>query len=360
VLRHIGEDAVIVTRTPDGDVSVVLNVCAHRGFELCWADEGNAASFKCPYHGWAFDGSGNLLGAPLEKEMYGDWDKSQYGLRRARVEVRAGIVFATFDTSGLPLDEWLGDAGWYIDLASNEDWVPLGPPTRFHVHGNWKTFMDVAPDDYHPLSLHRSMHEAGMIAELPGTGGSRATARSWNHVVVSNPEGNSLVAFPPGAIGEVFDENGADFLKFEGRFLAATVFPQTVLWGPFSYPLPDGTVTTGGALWQIEPKGPDTYVMYLHSFIDRDAPAPVADGVRQMTAATQAFVVDDYEAGQSQQRSARGTVARQQPMRYFAQGDTTKPDGWPGPGIVFPPPIKDDSQWLFWLRWLELMTDAAR
>src|SRR5882672_2630641 len=145
VLRHIGEDRVIVTRTFGGEISVLLNVCAHRGFEVCWADEGNAGSFKCPYHGWAYDGSGNLLGAPLEKEMYGDWDKSRYGLRRARVEVRAGIVFATFDTSGLPLDEWLGDAGWYIDLAGNEDWVPLGPPTRFHVHGNWKTFMDVAP-----------------------------------------------------------------------------------------------------------------------------------------------------------------------------------------------------------------------
>src|SRR5882757_6059939 len=51
VLRHIGEDRVIVTRTPKGDVSVLLNVCAHRGFELCWADEGNSATFKCPYHG---------------------------------------------------------------------------------------------------------------------------------------------------------------------------------------------------------------------------------------------------------------------------------------------------------------------
>src|SRR3979409_47981 len=132
VVRHIGEDRVIVTRTFGGDVSVLLNVCAHRGFELCAAEEGNAASFKCPYHGWAFDGFGNLLGAPLEKEMYNNWDKSRYGLRRERgaagVGVGAGIVFGTFDTSDVPLDEWLGDARWYIDRASHEDRVPVGPP----------------------------------------------------------------------------------------------------------------------------------------------------------------------------------------------------------------------------------------
>jgi phenylpropionate dioxygenase-like ring-hydroxylating dioxygenase large terminal subunit len=361
VLRHIGEDAVIVTRTPDGDVSVVLNVCAHRGFELCWADEGNAASFKCPYHGWAFDGSGNLLGAPLEKEMYGDWDKSQYGLRRARVEVRAGIVFATFDTSGLPLDEWLGDAGWYIDLASNEDRVPLGPPMRFHVHGNWKTFMDQgAGDNYHPLSLHRSLLEVGMLADLPGSAGSRSTFRSWNHVIVANPEGNTVFAFPPGFPIALFNEDDDDFLSFEGRLFAASVFPQTVAWGPYVYPLPDGSVTTGGALWQIEPKGPDSFVMYLHNLIDRDAPDEAKDMVRRMLPAQNAFVADDYEANLSLQRSASGTVGAQQPMRYFAQGDTTKPDGWPGPGIVLPPPQKDDGQWLFWQRWLELMTDDAR
>jgi len=362
VLRHIGEDAVIVTRTSRGDVSVLLNVCAHRGFEVCWADEGNAGSFKCPYHGWAYDGSGNLLGAPLEKEMYGEWDKSRYGLRRARVEVRAGIVFATFDTTGLTLDDWLGDAGWYIDHASHPDRIPLGPPMRFYVRGNWKTFMDQgAGDNYHPLSLHRGLQEIGMIADLPGAPGSRSTIRSQNHAIVSNPEGNTTFAFPPGfPLKTNYDEDADDFLTFEGRLFASSVLPQTVLWGPYVYPLPDGTQTTGGALWQIEPKGPDTFVMYLQNLIDRDAPDSIKDAVRREAAAQQVFVADDYEANLSLQRSARGAVGRQQPMRYFAQGDRTKPSDWPGPGIFFSPPQKDDAQWLFWLRWLDLMTDGAR
>jgi phenylpropionate dioxygenase-like ring-hydroxylating dioxygenase large terminal subunit len=362
VMRYIGEDPVIVTRTPEGQISVLLNVCAHRGFEVCRAEEGNSRSFKCPYHGWAFDASGNLLGAPLEKEMYGDWDKSRYSMTRARVEVRAGIVFATFDSSGLPLEDWLGDAGWYIDRASHAGRIPLGPPMRFRVRANWKTFMDQgAGDNYHPLTLHRSLQEMGLTADLPGGGGSRSTIRSQNHAVVGVPEGNTTFAFPPGFPQKnVFDEDAGDFLTFDGRLFASSVFPQTVIWGPYSYPLPDGTQITGGSLWQIEPKGPDAFMMFLQNFIDRDAPDEIKDALRREYAAQQVLVADDYEANESLQRSARGAVAQQQPLRYFAQGDRTKPSGWPGPGIFFAPPQKDDAQWMFWLRWLDLMTSGAR
>jgi len=360
VLRYIGEDKVIVTRTAKGDVSVMLNVCAHRGFELCWADEGNATSFKCPYHGWAFDGSGNLLGAPLEKEMYGEWDKSQYGLRRARVEVRAGIIFATFDTSGGTLDQWLGSAGWYIDRGGHENRIPLGPPTRLHIQANWKTFMDNGSgDNYHPLTLHRSLKEMGLAPDLPGAG-SRLSYKSLNFVLVGNPEGNGVFAFPPGPEGTgVFDEKADDFLTFDGRWFAASISPQTVLWGPMPYPLPDGTMTTAGRIWQIEPKGPDAYVMYMQTFIDRDASDEAKEMVRQIAVAHQMFLADDFESNLALQRSARGAVGEQQPMRYFAQGDAEMPAGWPGPGMLFPSPVRDDGQWLFWQRWLELMTGEA-
>ena len=361
VLRHIGEDRVIVTRTPAGEVSVLLNVCAHRGFELCWADEGNATSFKCPYHGWAFDGSGNLLGAPLEKEMYGDWDKSQYGLRRARVEVRAGIIFATFDKTGGTLDEWLGAAAWYIDRSGNENKIPLGPPMRFHVQGNWKTFMDNGSgDNYHPLTLHRSLKDIGLAPDLPGAG-SRMTYKSLNFVLVSNPEGNGVFAFPPGPEGTtVFDEEKDEFAVFEGRWFAASILPQTVIWGPMPYLMPDGTEITAGRLWQIEPTGPNSYAMYMQTFIDHDAPDEAKEMVRQFTVGHGMFLADDYESNLAIQRAAQGAVGQQQPMRYFAQGDNTTPDGWPGPGIIHPSPVRDDGQWHFWVRWLELMTEGAR
>ena len=112
VVRYIGQDQVIVTRAKDGEVHILLNACSHRGMEICRADRGNSVTFKCPYHGWTFRGDGGLLGAPFEREMYGDWDKSGHGLHSAKVEIRHGVIFGTFDQSPPSLNEWMGEFGW--------------------------------------------------------------------------------------------------------------------------------------------------------------------------------------------------------------------------------------------------------
>ena len=360
VLRHMGEDRVIVTRTPEGEIAVLLNVCSHRGFEVCQADQGNATSFKCPYHGWAFDTCGKLLGAPLDKEFYGDWDKSQYGLRRARVEVRDGIIYATFDTSDATLDDWLGPAGWYLDLCGNDKRVPLGPPTRFYVNANWKTFMDTAAgDDYHPVTLHRGVAEMGLVS-LPGSPGNRSTLASMNNVLATNDQGNNTLAFAEGFPHiKSFDVNSEDFLAFRNRVFVTSVFPQTVVWGLIAKTLPNGTSYTTGTLTQIVPNGPDSYIFSTQYLIDRDAPEEVFELERAQTAGN-IIALDDFEANASQQRCSRGGVGQQQPLRYFAQGERLKRKDWPGPGAVFAAPLKDDGQWYFWRRWFQLMTDHPR
>src|SRR5271155_1782112 len=72
VLRYIGEDVVIVSRQQDGSIAILLNVCAHRGMQVCRAARGNASTFSCPYHAWVFGQDGHFVGAPFEREMYGD------------------------------------------------------------------------------------------------------------------------------------------------------------------------------------------------------------------------------------------------------------------------------------------------
>ena len=54
VMRHIGEDPVILTRSSDGELHVLLNVCTHRGMMICRAEGGKGTQFKCPYHGFTF------------------------------------------------------------------------------------------------------------------------------------------------------------------------------------------------------------------------------------------------------------------------------------------------------------------
>ena len=61
VTRRVGRQPVIVSRARDGSVYVLSNRCAHRGNRICNLDQGNASSFRCPYHGWTYAGDGRLV-----------------------------------------------------------------------------------------------------------------------------------------------------------------------------------------------------------------------------------------------------------------------------------------------------------
>src|SRR5262245_53969203 len=64
VTRFLGQQPVIMVRGKDGQVSVLLNRCAHRGTTVCPAERGNTRVFVCPYHGWTYDLNGTLTGVP--------------------------------------------------------------------------------------------------------------------------------------------------------------------------------------------------------------------------------------------------------------------------------------------------------
>lgn len=53
-LFKIDTEAVIVSRNEDGSIHAFLNVCRHRGAEVCTKPKGNARFFVCPYHAWTY------------------------------------------------------------------------------------------------------------------------------------------------------------------------------------------------------------------------------------------------------------------------------------------------------------------
>jgi phenylpropionate dioxygenase-like ring-hydroxylating dioxygenase large terminal subunit len=59
---YIGMQPVIVTRDDNGNISVLINRCVHRGAVLCREMHGNARQFQCPYHGWIYQNDGKLVG----------------------------------------------------------------------------------------------------------------------------------------------------------------------------------------------------------------------------------------------------------------------------------------------------------
>src|SRR5271170_1758896 len=197
VTRYLGEDPVIVTRDRTGELQVLLNACQHRGMQVCRSEAGNASQFKCPFHGWVYDDHGRFLGSPIARQqMHGDvLPKSELGLRRARVDTYAGLIFATLNPEIAPLADHLGDLKFYLDLFYDitEDGLEVvGPPQRFTVAGNWKLAAEqfVGGDGYHTVSLHRSQFDLGLLGttaditaeKAPGTDGLDVSFRHGHAV----------------------------------------------------------------------------------------------------------------------------------------------------------------------------------
>jgi nitrite reductase/ring-hydroxylating ferredoxin subunit len=352
VLRSIGEDPVIVTRDRDGDVRILLNVCAHRGMEICWADAGNQAQFKCPYHGWVFDSAGNLLGAPFEQEMYGDWDKSEFGLRTAAVGLFHGRIFGNFDRDADPLDEYLADAAWYLDrnFASGEpEMEVLLSPRRYMVNANWKISADNnSGDTYHGQSLHQSLSQLGLAP--PNVGEMSVTLK------VSSRNGHGLVGFDLSAMGMA--QPGADDDPVAKYSFATMMFPATFGLGGGAYQRmsgPNDEPILIASIGSLVPRGPGRFEMWTGSLIDKRAP----EGMRAMLTRPglqDLGGVDDIESWPSIERASRGALGAEQTMKYNARDEPGAPDGWTGPGTVYAGYGQDDNQWNFWLRWYDLMT----
>ena len=163
-INYIGEDQVIVVRDDEGQVNVLLNTCRHRGNALCRAEQGNAKSFVCSYHGWNYALNGDLIGVPGLKNYYrGDFDKSQLGLAKAaQVESYLGFYFATLDPEAPSLHDFLGDVGrtGLGMVAAHGDVIVLDGIQKNVIDCNWKIAVDNLFDWYHVMYSHASANSS--------------------------------------------------------------------------------------------------------------------------------------------------------------------------------------------------------
>lgn len=160
VRKKLGPQDVIMTRDRDGEVHLLLNRCAHRGNQVCDDAKGNSGTFRCPYHGWTFRNTGELIGFPFFKG---------YGARKLdlalgqvpRVEAYGGFVFGSFAADGPSLVEHLGAAAGEIDRLtrlSPEGRVELTAGWLQHrTRANWKLLAENETDGYHPQFVHGSI-----------------------------------------------------------------------------------------------------------------------------------------------------------------------------------------------------------
>jgi hypothetical protein len=254
----------------------------------------------------------------------------------------------------------LGDVAWYLDqIFGGSDMEPLGPPRRWTVHSNWKAAADqFVGDTYHTASLHRSMFELGFVQA--DTSDYRTI--NMGNVKVSFPEGHGIIGFNPMSFGamavakEELDESR--FHSFEGMTFSALLYPAC--WtGGNSLTAPDGSPVLTGQVAGMAPKGPGAFEFWTLPLVDRSAPEGLREFMRRTGPMMFGMGADDFEGWPSMQRAATGVMGQRQRMRYNALLGENRPGEWPGPGTVHAGFPKDDNQWKFWLRWVELMGAPA-
>ncbi len=238
---RIGRSDMVMIRGEDGAVRVLHNRCAHRGMAVCVAPRGGGKRLVCPYHGWAYDTAGRLVGVP-HPDGY-DGRIRQGGRDRgmpeaARVAGYRGFVFASLAETGPPLADYLGDLAEALDnmadRAPEGELEMVGGCLRQTFRGNWKLHMENAVDMVHPMFVHESSVAAARahMAES-GAGAEHDQAVQMfnaNGLSLEEWDGIDIHGYPPGHVfmggfyrGGVIDPDRRDpvFQRYRERMIEA-------------------------------------------------------------------------------------------------------------------------------------------
>ena len=153
---EIGPESFLVVRQGDGSLHATYNVCLHRGLRLVEPGRGNAAQFRCGFHGWVYGRDGALRtvtdAAAFPTDLVGDGRC----LRPLRCETWGGFVFVNMDGEAEPLLDYLGVIPEHLDAYHFESQSILQDVT-LEIDCNWKTCVDAFNEAYHVQTTHPDM-----------------------------------------------------------------------------------------------------------------------------------------------------------------------------------------------------------
>ncbi|AMN41257.1 aromatic ring-hydroxylating oxygenase subunit alpha [Rhodoplanes sp. Z2-YC6860] len=394
---YMGEDPVIVQRDRTGRVRVYLNRCRHRGNLLCVHDRGHAPSFVCSYHAWTYT-DGALTGVPRLREEYrGEIDRSKLGLVEARAQVYGGLVFANWDAGAPSLDDYLGDARWWLEhflLREELGGLEVLPgQQRYIVPVNWKLPAEnFGGDYYHFAATHGSV--VGALAKssdkrIAATGATTAKADQPRYYCVS-------ANYDRGAAHGFYEVSVGDAPRRQELALAEQIGPEAVAWfhererllneklqafrqRPYSFHVANifpnfsligvGSAFYGKGLIVHHPRGANRTEAWVWCAIEKNAPPPVKKQQRfvlmQRQAAAGMVAPDDHENFERISETIDSGIARRVPFHYeMAMGydrEDPRPTKWIGevdwPGQVTPQ-ISEVNQRDFYRHWKRLMETA--
>jgi len=160
---------LLLVRGEDAIVRGFLNICRHRGGRLASGRGRPGRAFKCPYHSWAYDINGELLGQPLARDAFDSIDRAELGLLPVPVAERYGLIFARIGSNAeIDVAAELGELGPEI-AEFDFDSFRFFDERSGVFDANWKLIHDTFLESYHVFSLHKDTI-AGDLLSTPFVG----------------------------------------------------------------------------------------------------------------------------------------------------------------------------------------------
>lgn len=213
----IGRESILVSRTDDGELVAMFNVCQHRGARLVPDATGRTKSFVCPYHGWTYRRDGRLVVVPDHQRFAGRVDRAECSLSRVQVDALAGLVWICMEPSAPPLREFLGPVADRLAPFRVETMGLISDQT-VGLACNWKAVFDNFGELYHVEHIHPQHEE---MFDCP-TAQIELFANGHTGVVIDGHTVNSRLPIPdePTAYHLIqLDKFGADQSGYHGRVL---------------------------------------------------------------------------------------------------------------------------------------------
>ena len=149
----IAGESLIIVRDGSGAVRALYNVCRHRGTRLCESVDGHLiGSIQCPYHAWTYALDGALLAARNMADVPG-FDRADYPLKRAAVQLIEGFVFVSLDDALLDVEPALAALHAHL-VRWNSVGLREARRITYDVACNWKLVFQNYSECYHCPVIH--------------------------------------------------------------------------------------------------------------------------------------------------------------------------------------------------------------
>ena len=150
---------MLLVRGRDGLLRAFLNVCRHRGAQLCTEPEGEVKrSIRCPYHSWTYALDGKLMAAPniasLTDETGAAIDRYRYGLVPVALTEWLGYAWVCLSDTPPPFEDVIAETTRTLgdSDAINRYGIgglDVGHRVVYDVAANWKLIVENFMECYH-------------------------------------------------------------------------------------------------------------------------------------------------------------------------------------------------------------------